>query len=68
MALFSAIFSTLWIVALVMAGFWLWMLIDVLSNQHDDKVVWLLVVLFLGPFGALLHYLVARKKRLATTS
>lgn len=48
-----------------MAGFWLWMLIDVLSNQNDDKIVWLLVVILLGPLGALLHYFVARKKRLA---
>lgn len=73
MGTFGAIFACIWLVYMggfwlavpLIAGFWLWMLIDVLTKQTEDKMVWLLVVLLLGPLGALLHYLMARKKRLS---
>lgn len=44
--------------------FWLWMLIDCLANQNEDKLVWFLVIFFLNLLGAFLYYWLARKKRL----
>jgi phospholipase D-like protein len=46
--------------------FWLWMMIDVLTRQREDKIVWLLAVFFLNLLGAFVYYFVARKKRLVT--
>ena len=45
--------------------FWLWMFIDILTKQHEDKIVWALVVFFLNLPGAVVYYFLARKKRIA---
>ena len=47
------------------ALFWLWMLVDLLQRKKfEDKLVWVLVVLFLNILGAILYYfLVYSKKR-----
>jgi hypothetical protein len=48
--------------------FWLWMLIDALTNTSLDstmKLVWALVVFFLHILGALIYFFVARKPRAA---
>jgi len=44
--------------------FWLWMLIDCLKRKKfDDKLVWVLVLIFLGPIGAVLYYFLVRSKK-----
>lgn len=44
--------------------FWLLMLIDCLQRDFEDKLVWVLVLLFLTLLGAILYYfLVKRKER-----
>jgi hypothetical protein len=58
-------FSLWTIMVLIAALFWLWMFIDVIINQREDKVVWLLVVFFLSFVGSLIYYFAARKKRLS---
>ena len=56
----------LWVlIGLGLGIFWLWMLIDCLAEQQEDKLVWFLVIFFLNLLGAFLYYLLARKKRLA---
>jgi len=43
--------------------FWIWMLIDCLQNsrlQSTEKIVWVLVILFLHFLGALIYYFVGR--------
>ena len=47
------------------AVFWLWMLIDLLQRKKfDDKLVWLVALIFLNILGAVLYYfLVYSKKR-----
>jgi hypothetical protein len=47
--------------------FWLWMLISAIQNQGltgTDKVVWVLVILFLHFVGAFLDLLLGYSKRL----
>lgn len=53
------------LIALALSLFWVWMLVDCLANQSEDKLVWFLVIFFLNLVGAFLYYLLARKKRLA---
>jgi hypothetical protein len=45
--------------------FWIWMLIDCIQNERltqTEKIVWVLVVIFLHAFGALLYLLLGRKR------
>lgn len=62
MALFLVIWGLLLLAATI---FWIWMLIDVLSNQRlqgTDKLVWVLVVIFLHFLGAALYFMIGRNQ------
>ena len=50
------------IIGLLTTVFWLWMLIDaILSPRRGaEKIVWVLVVLFLHFLGALVYYFIGR--------
>ena len=45
---------------------WLWALVDVLKNDFVgmNKIIWLLVLIFLPPLGLLLYLLVGRGQRI----
>ena len=46
--------------------FWIWMLVDSLTNPGLDgteRVIWVLVILFTHVLGAVLYLLLARGKR-----
>ena len=49
-------------------AFWLWMLIDVLTKQDEDKAVWVLVVFFLNLVGAMIYYFIPRKTRIGAAA
>jgi hypothetical protein len=52
------------IVALLLGLFWLWMLIDALTNASLEptmKIVWALVIFFLPFLGALAYFFMGRK-------
>ena len=54
------------IVAVLAGLFWLWMLIDALTNPSLEptmKIVWVLVIFFFPFLGALIYLLVGRGKR-----
>lgn len=54
------------ILALIASVFWIWMLVDALTNSALDptmKLVWALVIFFLHILGALIYFFVARKSR-----
>jgi peptidoglycan/LPS O-acetylase OafA/YrhL len=47
-------------------AFWLWMLIDCIQHEPDrgeQKVVWVLVIVFTGVVGALVYYFVRKSQR-----
>lgn len=53
----------------VVAGtaFWIWMLVDCATNedsQGNDKVVWILIIVFTHWIGALIYLLARRPKRI----
>ena len=45
--------------------FWIWMLINAAINERDttDKIVWVLIVLFLHFVGATVYYFVRYRPR-----
>ena len=48
-------------------AFWIWMLVDCLtkeSSEGNDKIVWVLIILFLNWLGALIYMLVRRPQRM----
>jgi len=57
-------FSGFFIIAIACALFGVWMIIDCLMNQKEDKLVWVIVLVFLNFFGALLYFFIARSKRI----
>lgn len=47
--------------------FWLWMLVDCLSNepsQGNDKILWALVIVLTHVLGAVLYYFIRRPERI----
>jgi hypothetical protein len=54
------------IIALLTSIFWIWMLIDCATSAKLDgtqKLVWVLIILFLHFIGALIYLVVARGSR-----
>ena len=46
-------------------GFWVWMLVDCIKNTRlsdTEKIVWVLVIIFLHALGALIYFLAGRGK------
>ena len=54
------------IIGLLTFAFWLWMLIDCLTNQGlegSEKVAWVLVIILLPFIGSLIYLFIGRPKR-----
>ncbi len=56
----TTVLSVLVVLWIASAVFWLWMLIDAISNS---RVVWALAIFFLGVFGALGYALLGKTPR-----
>ena len=51
------------IFAILISVFWIWMLIDCLKRgfkNDNDKIVWVLVIVFLSVLGAAIYYFVVK--------
>jgi hypothetical protein len=56
------------LLGLLGAIFWLWMLMDCVtkeSNQGNDRVVWVLIILLTNIIGALMYWFFRRPQRYA---
>ena len=52
------------IVAFLIVIFWIWMLVDCLTRKKfEDKLVWVLVLIFLNILGAFLYYFLVKSKK-----
>ena len=52
-------------ISLAVFAFWLWMLVHALTNKGLDgteKIVWVIVVIFLPFIGSLIYFFVGRPK------
>ena len=59
-------FGLFGLVGLLLSVFWLWMLIDAITNtaiQGTEKIVWVLVIIFTHILGAVVYFLIARGGR-----
>lgn len=68
MAVIGSLFF-LFFVVLGMGGtiLWVWMLIDCATREPsdgNDKIIWMLVILFTHLLGALIYYFVRRPQRI----
>ncbi|HYW80616.1 MAG TPA: PLD nuclease N-terminal domain-containing protein [Thermoguttaceae bacterium] len=48
--------------------FWIWMIVDCLSNESsegNDKLIWMLVIVLTHLLGALIYFLVRRPQRIS---
>ena len=51
---------------LALTAFWIWMLVDAVTNRgigDGEKIAWVLVILFLHALGALVYFIVGHPKR-----
>jgi len=51
------------LLGLALMVFWIWMLVDCATkepSQGNDKIVWILVIVFMNWLGALIYYLARR--------
>lgn len=56
-------FTSVFMVFLLAAIFWLWMLIDLMERKNfEDKVAWVLVMMFLCIIGSLMYYFLVYAK------
>jgi hypothetical protein len=48
--------------------FWIWMIVECATrepNQGNDKIIWILVIIFTHWIGALIYFFVRRPQRIA---
>jgi len=53
-------------VVLLAIAFWIWMLVDCATKEPsagNDKLIWILVIIFTHWLGALIYFLVRRPER-----
>ena len=65
------------LVVLLVAGvgvlgtiFWIWMLVDCATkepSEGNDKLIWILIIVFTHLLGALIYFFVRRPQRIAET-
>ena len=58
------------LISLVLFAFWIWMLIDCLTNggiAGSEKIAWVIVVVLLPLVGSLIYLFVGRPKRRMTS-
>ncbi len=66
----SAVFGFLFfvvggVIALALFAFWIWMLVHAITNKglsDTEKIVWVLVIIFVHFIGAIIYFFVGRPK------
>ncbi len=56
------------VIAVALSVFWIWVLVDCSTkepNEGNEKIVWILIIIFTHSIGALIYLLVRRPKRMA---
>ncbi len=66
---FFLLFGGIALLGLALTAFWIWMLVDCAQAPEkpgsNDRVVWILVIVFTNWLGAVLYYFIVRQPRLA---
>ena len=64
--LFLPFFMLSGLLALAAFAFWIWMLIDCAmyeKSEGNDKIIWILIIIFTHFIGALIYFLIRRPQR-----
>ena len=64
-AFFLGLGIFIWLLVLLYFIFWIWMLVDCLTNPALDsveKLIWVAVIFFLHLVGALVYFFVAKNR------
>jgi len=59
----ACFFPLFGLLALALFAFWIWMLIDAIQHtpsENNTRLIWVLVIVFLGILGAAIYYFVQR--------
>lgn len=65
--IFLIIFGAIALLGILGTIFWIWMLIDCIlkeSSSGNDKIVWLLVIIFLPVIGSCIYFALRRPQRI----
>jgi hypothetical protein len=64
---FLSVMLVVWVLGILATAFWIWMLVDALMNETDstEKIVWVLVIVFLPVIGSLIYFFARRSQRTA---
>lgn len=60
-----AAFLCFGVIGLIGLVFWVWALIDAIKNQRltdNERIIWVVVIVFLQVLGALIYLIAGRKK------
>jgi hypothetical protein len=63
---FYLIFFGFFALGIALTAFWIWMIVDCVKNEPstgNDKIAWLLLLLFTHGLGALIYFFVRRSPR-----
>lgn len=60
-AVIGAMVGVMVFMSLLVAAFWLWMFIDCLRRDFKDKTLWVILLVFVGPFAALLYFFFVKR-------
>lgn len=53
----------MFLIGILFFVFWVWMLIDAIQNQKEDRPLWILILIFLNILGAIIYYFAEKRKR-----
>lgn len=66
---FVIVFMIFWIMLVILGIlgfiFWIFMIVDIAKRRfkpENDKVMWILIVIFTGIIGALIYYFMVKRK------
>ncbi len=51
------------VIGLIGGAFWIWMFIDAIRFEKEKKVLWIVLLIFLGIIAAIIYYFVRKRKR-----
>ncbi len=63
-------FALVALIGLAGTAFWIWMLIDCAVNepsQGNDKLIWILIIVFTHLIGAVIYFVIRRPERMRLT-
>ncbi|OGL94748.1 hypothetical protein A2317_00965 [Candidatus Uhrbacteria bacterium RIFOXYB2_FULL_41_10] len=53
----------IFVISIAFFVFWIWMLVDAIQNQKEDRPMWILIIVFLNFLGSIIYYFSEKRKR-----